>query len=227
MLFTKKLPKNKVISPILIDKWEFFKIDSTEYNHFNDDIIIDEKELPADIVWGECNKFIHEGLIIPKELIITHPSTNYPIYKKVYKKKRWHKGFISYKKIPENRNTPYTQEELDIYAIDRNFKEITIFYNYPLNLPTYRTHYNKDGFTLQNIVDVIRSDYRNIFEIENATSTIESQTIKQATNGQSSLVNRCRTNGQYCIWGHFINQLWLEGLIYDHKNYRFIPLMGS
>lgn len=62
---------------------------------------------------------------------------------------------------------------------------IIIKYDYPLGRPMYRYHYSKGGYTRTKLYNLIREDYFRIYE-EHPENT----------------------------WGHYIGDLYLEGVTY-------------
>jgi len=89
-------------------------------------------------------------------------------------------------------------------------RKYELIIDYPLKKPFKKII--KGPKTLQQMVDIIVLEYRNIYEIERKTSTLKEESIKSRTKGKSPVINRAETNGKYGIWGHDLGDLDLHSI---------------
>ena len=96
---------------------------------------------------------------------------------------------------------------------------ISIKFSYPLENKVSFEYHNKGGFTRLDLFRCIYEGYKDIYEAE------EKEVGDPGT--YRMLYNRKQSKGKYGIWGHYMNDLRIEGIIYDSKE-RFIELsIGS
>ena len=94
-------------------------------------------------------------------------------------------------------------------------KKIMIYFNYPLTNPTILTFKNNKGFSRMDIFKAIYEGYTHIYNLE------------EKTCGPTGNIpgNRKLSIGQFGIWGHHIDQLFIEGFDIDNENIKLH--MGS
>lgn len=83
--------------------------------------------------------------------------------------------------------------------------KIRIHFDYPLTHEVTFTFEGKKPWRLSDILDKIAEGYCKIYDEEDETRTVD--TVIRGT-----LLNRPTTNGKYGIWGHILNDLYVEGL---------------
>jgi len=86
--------------------------------------------------------------------------------------------------------------------------EITLRISYPLSGSFDFKVRSEGGFTEKGLFDAIKSVYKHIYEVEKATSSVQSGHCPP-------LCNRNTTDGQYGIRCHDLGDLYLEGVHYD------------
>lgn len=85
-------------------------------------------------------------------------------------------------------------------------KNYTLTIDYPLSTPAIiDVVTDENGMTRENFVDLVTRCYREIYETEDKTSSVEPGYIP-------GMCNRVRTNGDYGIWGHVLSDLALHTL---------------
>lgn len=93
----------------------------------------------------------------------------------------------------------------DIYIKESDCK---IQFSYPLALdrPVIFQCVTKNNAPITKgiFIQIVRMIYAQIYEIEEKTTTIEPDLVP-------NMLNRNKTNGQYGIWGHGIEDLFFEG----------------
>lgn len=103
-------------------------------------------------------------------------------------------------------------------------ERITIHFTYPLDNPVNfeYTHYTgtSTGFSRYDIFRCIYEGYTKIYKEELETGKLESKESIPKYNRPSS-------NGKYGIWGHYIDDLVIEGITYKKKNKELILDIGS
>jgi len=88
---------------------------------------------------------------------------------------------------------------------------ISILFTYPLSNSVMFTSYKRGGFTREDFFDAIRSGYKNIYHDEDEATTCEEK--------NPFLFNRGSTDGPYGIWGHDLEDLYIEGITKSDKGY--------
>lgn len=79
-------------------------------------------------------------------------------------------------------------------------KQITIQFDYPLHKPTSLVFKSKRGFTLKDLFRCVYVGYNKIYREEGVAPMIP------------GMYNRQTSNGKYGIWGHIMEDLYLEGM---------------
>lgn len=68
----------------------------------------------------------------------------------------------------------------------------------------------KDVETIGELLWLIAKAYKEIYKEED-------EAYKQQKEEPSNLINRQKSNGKYGVWGHFLEELYFEGIdIYDN-----------
>lgn len=103
-------------------------------------------------------------------------------------------------------------------------KEATLLISYPLT-KSAKCHIktrDPNGFTRQEIIEQICENYERIYREEDESTEIEPGMIP-------GMFNRVQTNGKYGIWGHVIEDLYIEGISYTDENDEVViePQIGS
>lgn len=86
--------------------------------------------------------------------------------------------------------------------------EITIEIDYPVSGSFRFPVQSEGGFTKKGLFNAIKSVYEHVYEVEAATSSVQSCHCPP-------LCNRNTTDGQYGIRCHDLGDLYLEGVHYD------------
>jgi hypothetical protein len=87
-------------------------------------------------------------------------------------------------------------------------ESIFISFEYPLSRGVDLEFRNaKRPWRLEDLLDCVAEGYVKIYDEEDATRTLPAQAPLD-----SILVNRPRTDGKYGIWGHILNDLYIEGI---------------
>lgn len=105
-------------------------------------------------------------------------------------------------------------------------QNIYIAIDYPVR-DTYTFHFvanTEKGFTREFLIDCICTQYEKIYVEENAVCKVSSIEERMRKGG---LINRESTNGPYGIWGHDIEDLYLEGINYDANTQMVTLSIGS
>ena len=97
---------------------------------------------------------------------------------------------------------------------------ISIFFEYPLSHPATFEYSSETGFTRRKILECVYQGYKKIYDEENETGVKESK-------DKVPIENRPRSNGKYGIWGHYIDQLFIEHLEFNVKTSLLKLGMGS
>lgn len=97
--------------------------------------------------------------------------------------------------------------------------EITLRIDYPLSKPANVPLKHDGGFTRKQLVHEIVAAYKRIYDEEEQTGGAPPE------DGMS--LNRTRTNGKHGIWGHYIEDLWLEGIMYNPARKLVTLAIGS
>jgi hypothetical protein len=98
-------------------------------------------------------------------------------------------------------------------------EKVDFIITYPLSVNVKITFTNKGGFRRIDIVRYLYEGYKYIYDEE--TKAVGNPGTYER------LYNRRESHGPYGIWGHYMNDLRLEGMIYfaDKKQVQF--LIGS
>lgn len=89
-------------------------------------------------------------------------------------------------------------------------EKITLRITYPLSVEVQRQRKQKGGFSRKDLFRWIYEEYKKIYEEE------EQQVGDPGT--YNMLYNRKESEGPYGIWGHYLNDLYIEFIQYDPKN---------
>jgi len=100
------------------------------------------------------------------------------------------------------RNTLVNPDELAIKE-----HKITIEFSYPLSVKVYLEFEKEGGFTNMDLLRCVYEGYKKIYDEEEA----------QAGDPgiYDMLYNRRPSHGKYGIWGHYMNDLYLEVINYN------------
>ncbi len=114
-------------------------------------------------------------------------------------------------------------KDADNYIIDN--QEITIMIDYPLADETYWECNSEDpkGWTPRTLLKKIMELYKQIYKEEEETMDTPIPTLDK----RGGLWNRPQSTGRFGIWGHDIEDLYIEGVYYDHLKHIVHPSMGS
>lgn len=93
-------------------------------------------------------------------------------------------------------------------------KDIKIRFDYPLSRPVVLSFSNPDGFTRKQLFEAIYAGYKHIYDLEDDPGYIE------------GTFNRASSEGPYGIWGHYMDDLFIEGVLKKTDSY-FALVMGS
>lgn len=94
--------------------------------------------------------------------------------------------------------------------------KISIIFDYPFG-EEFKFEFQTDtreGFTREYLIDCICGQYRKMYDEENAACKVS--TVEERI-GKGGLMNREKTEGPYGIWGHDIDDLYLERITYDER----------
>jgi len=94
-------------------------------------------------------------------------------------------------------------------------QRIRIKFDYPLKNATILTFRSKNGFTLKNFFQCVFMGYTRIYKDEGANPGMI-----------PGMLNRASSNGKYGIWGHVMEDLYLEGAT-EVRPGKFELSMGS
>ena len=112
-------------------------------------------------------------------------------------------GYYSIVSIIKNEWEAETDIDMDEIIINDN--SIIIQIDYPLTHPASFTHISEtDYFTRKQLIELIASDYKNIYETEEKTTKIKVGTVNPY------MMNRNKTDGAFGIFGHDIGDLILH-----------------
>lgn len=159
--------------------------------------------------------------------------------------------FLQYRTC-ENKNYDKTNKRCDLYgketetapsisdwSNDKSFfnlnnsadivipnKKVKIVFDYPFSQEFIFefTSDTEEGFTREYLIDCICLQYKKMYDEENASVEVSSIEERMKKGG---LLNREQTDGKYGIWGHDIEDLYLEGIKYDENNNIVILSIGS
>jgi hypothetical protein len=94
-------------------------------------------------------------------------------------------------------------EEMIVATTNR----ISIRFDYPLTHSVILQFNGKTPWRLSDLLDSIAEGYVKIYDEEDETRTLPAQAPLD-----SILVNRPKTDGKHGIWGHILNDLFIEGV---------------
>lgn len=105
---------------------------------------------------------------------------------------------------------------------------IKIVFDYPLKQAFVFEFIAADsqGFTRKKLIDTIIKTYYEIYDEEKRTTNVKVDSMEERM-AKSFLINRNKTNGTYGIWGHDIDDLVIERLIYDTDSKTLRMFIGS
>ena len=112
------------------------------------------------------------------------------------------------------RNRIIKPEEIII-----NDEKITIQFTYPLSVEIIEEYQQEGGFSRKDLFRYIFEEYKKIYDEE------EEEVGDPGT--YERLYNRRSSNGRYGIWGHYLEDLYLEFIRYDEKSKTVHPAIGS
>lgn len=107
----------------------------------------------------------------------------------------------------------------------RRGENIKIMYTYPLAgsyLLTFENEWDGD-WTVKDFVEAVYNGYQYIYNLEEETTTVEVVPLAS----RRKLLNRNETNGVFGVWGHDLDDLFLEGVNYNHETDVYFIVMGS
>jgi hypothetical protein len=84
---------------------------------------------------------------------------------------------------------------------------IFISFEYPLTQELDMMFTGKKPWRLEDLIDSVCEGYVKIYDEEDETRTLPAQSPLD-----SILVNRPKTDGKHGIWGHDLNDLYIEGM---------------
>ena len=137
-------------------------------------------------------------------------------------------GFYIYYLDIEDHWTPhiidYADEELrnQIIRPDEIIipdEKITLRITYPLSVELLYEYEQKGGFSRKDLFKIIYEEYKKIYDEE------EAQVGDPGT--YERLYNRKKSGGPYGIWGHYLEDLYLEFIRYDSKTRTVYLAIGS
>ncbi len=139
-----------------------------------------------------------------------------------------HYGFIKFHLELEDHGTPavidYEDTNLRENLIDADEimiddKKISISFTYPLSVEVMIECEKEDGFSRMDLFKLIYENYKMFYTEEN-TEVGDPGTYE-------NLYNRKKSQGKYGIWGHYLEELYIESLSYDKKNKTLHMFIGS
>jgi hypothetical protein len=86
-----------------------------------------------------------------------------------------------------------------------NLEEIRIRFDYPLNSPVFFSFKNAGGFTLSKFWECVYLGYLVIYSDEDETALLTAEDLRPTWRHA-----RPSTDGKYGIWGHDMDELFLE-----------------
>ena len=93
--------------------------------------------------------------------------------------------------------------------------DITINFDYPLSHTVKKDFQSDDGFTRHELWQAIHDGYTKIYDEED-TAVGDPGTIGEnslSTSSASKMINRSESQGPHGIWGHYIGDLFIEGVV--------------
>lgn len=92
-------------------------------------------------------------------------------------------------------------------------KKYTLIIDYPVRSPfEYSFTTNEKGMTLREVVDLAVKKYKQMYKEEDKSTSIKPMTMKEASKGKCSLLNRVQTDGKYGIYGHDLSHLTITNV---------------
>ena len=137
-------------------------------------------------------------------------------------------GFYIYYLDIKDRGTPkvidYADEEFrnriinpeEIIITD---EKITIRITYPISVEVVHEYEQKGGFSRKDLFRYIYEAYKEIYD--------EEERAVGDPGTYERLYNRRESNGPYGIWGHYLEELFLEFIRFDSKTKTIHPAIGS
>lgn len=98
-------------------------------------------------------------------------------------------------------------------------EKISIEFRYPLSVKVFFDYERKGGFRRLDLFKCIYEGYKKIYEEE------EQEVGDPGT--YERLYNRRRSFGTYGIWGHYLGELYIEGISYDPDTKKVSLFIGS
>ena len=133
--------------------------------------------------------------------------------------KKYENGELGTPKVSDygseyERNTLVKPDELAIKE-----DKITIEFSYPLSVKVYFKFEKEGGFTNMDILRCVYEGYTKIYDEEEAEAG--------DPGIYERLYNRRPSHGKYGIWGHYMNDLFLEIIFYNPKEKLCTLAIGS
>lgn len=97
-------------------------------------------------------------------------------------------------------------------------EKIRVLFDYPLRNIVVFDFENKNGFSRMDLYKIIHETYKKIYDEEN-NAVGDPGYIP-------GMYNRAESNGPYKIYGHYIDDLYIEGIIYE-KDQEIKLIIGS
>lgn len=134
--------------------------------------------------------------------------------------------FVFYKKDKEEagfslnpRLAPYHLEDLLVPNEKvTDSTTIRVLFDYPFKYPEVVELKSNNGFTLLDLGTAIANKYKEIYEEEGKSETMETPCYSW---------NRKQTHGKYGIWGHYLEDLWISEVDYDETNNLYKLVISS
>ncbi len=99
---------------------------------------------------------------------------------------------------------------IDADAIMIQDTKISISFTYPLSVEVMVECEKEGGFSRMDLFKLIYENYKMFYEEEN--------TEVGDPGIYGKLYNRKKSEGKYGIWGHYLEELYIESLSYDAEN---------
>ncbi len=99
-------------------------------------------------------------------------------------------------------------------------EKIKILFSYPLSTEVYLEYVNEGGFSRLDLWRCIYNGYKKIYDEEQEDAGNPGSVSER-------VLNRARSFGRYGIWGHYLSELWLEGIKYDSNRKLVVLRIGS
>ena len=112
-------------------------------------------------------------------------------------------GIIPYIRIDSPQNDLKNLVDIDEIVIRET--KATVIIDYPLSVNYKFEIVSLSGFTRAKLINIISSQYYQLYEEEERTASIKTLSMKQR-----KIYNRNTTNGKFGIWGHDISDLVLD-----------------